>query len=138
MTLEAFVESFFCQLNFVDAIWLYYSETWVKTIDQFCESAISGSDYDYTLLSFSIRFTLRKMEKSPEFIFARIINYISALNIMIIWNTLFFRCDNESSCSIGANKVDFNGDPCPGTKKYLEVHYECHVGMVRGTNNTNT
>ena len=38
---------------------------------------------------------------------------------------LDFRCDNEPSCHLPVNSHIFGGDPCAGTRKYLEVHYEC-------------
>ncbi|XP_033107952.1 adhesion G protein-coupled receptor L3-like [Anneissia japonica] len=35
------------------------------------------------------------------------------------------RCDNKSYCSIIANVSTFGGDPCPETRKYLEVTMRC-------------
>ncbi|XP_022254224.1 latrophilin Cirl-like, partial [Limulus polyphemus] len=37
---------------------------------------------------------------------------------------LYERCAFTSSCSLNVTSATF-GDPCPGTFKYLEVHYEC-------------
>ena len=37
-------------------------------------------------------------------------------------------CGNHKKCEIRVNALDLLGDkedPCPGTSKYLEVHYEC-------------
>lgn len=35
-----------------------------------------------------------------------------------------FRCQNKPECIVYAKNEVF-GDPCPGTSKYLEVHYTC-------------
>lgn len=35
------------------------------------------------------------------------------------------RCDGEQDCSLPVNSNIFGGDPCPGTRKYVEVHYAC-------------
>ncbi|CAH4032736.1 unnamed protein product [Pieris brassicae] len=50
------------------------------------------------------------------------------------WNTNCFstqtmrvahnRCHMQQSCTLLANADEF-GDPCPGTGKYLEIHYQC-------------
>ena len=37
---------------------------------------------------------------------------------------MYCRCDSLDKCSIAINSNLF-GDPCPGTPKYLEVHYGC-------------
>merc|ERR1719219_1753153 len=34
------------------------------------------------------------------------------------------RCDGKPSCRIPVDSNIF-GDPCPGTNKYVEVHYTC-------------
>lgn len=39
--------------------------------------------------------------------------------------SLTFRCDGEQDCSLPVNSNIFGGDPCPGTRKYVEVHYAC-------------
>uniref|UniRef100_A0A6P6YGD4 Uncharacterized protein LOC113797655 n=1 Tax=Dermatophagoides pteronyssinus TaxID=6956 RepID=A0A6P6YGD4_DERPT len=39
-------------------------------------------------------------------------------------------CANQKHCSIRASSLIF-GDPCPGTAKYLEVHYRCVSEMER-------
>lgn len=35
-----------------------------------------------------------------------------------------FSCNLKPSCSIGSNNGVF-GDPCVGTYKYTEIHYQC-------------
>ena len=37
----------------------------------------------------------------------------------------FFRCNGKSQCITPVNSTVFGGDPCPGTRKYVEVHYLC-------------
>jgi hypothetical protein len=39
------------------------------------------------------------------------------------------RCNQQTNCSILASTNVF-GDPCPGTLKYLEAHYQCVPGML--------
>lgn len=34
------------------------------------------------------------------------------------------KCENNRNCNVPASN-NFFGDPCPGTSKYLEVHYSC-------------
>lgn len=41
--------------------------------------------------------------------------------------SLFIRCSHNQNCSIPASTNMF-GDPCPGTHKYLEAHYQCLPG----------
>ena len=36
----------------------------------------------------------------------------------------YFRCEGKSQCKIPVDSTIF-GDPCPGTNKYVEVHYYC-------------
>lgn len=36
------------------------------------------------------------------------------------------KCDGKSECRINVANYELGGDPCPGTHKYLEVHYICH------------
>ena len=38
---------------------------------------------------------------------------------------MVFRCNGTRKCSVTASNVHFDGDPCPGTKKYLEIEYQC-------------
>jgi len=38
-----------------------------------------------------------------------------------------YRCNQQTNCSILASTNVF-GDPCPGTLKYLEAHYQCVPG----------
>ncbi|XP_022237109.1 latrophilin Cirl-like [Limulus polyphemus] len=37
------------------------------------------------------------------------------------------QCAMKQTCVVTASSAIF-GDPCPGTRKYLEVHYECVAG----------
>lgn len=41
---------------------------------------------------------------------------------------IMHRCNQQTNCSILASTNVF-GDPCPGTLKYLEAHYQCVPGM---------
>ena len=45
-----------------------------------------------------------------------------------------FRCQCKNSCSNVrvSNSLFERGDPCPGTKKYLEVRYECLEPLQEG------
>lgn len=36
------------------------------------------------------------------------------------------KCDGKSECSVKVENDELGGDPCPGTHKYLEVHYICY------------
>lgn len=36
------------------------------------------------------------------------------------------KCDGKSECIINVKNAELGEDPCPGTYKYLEVHYICH------------
>ena len=38
------------------------------------------------------------------------------------------RCAEKASCSVDVADKTFGDDPCRGTDKYLEVHYECTSG----------
>ena len=38
-----------------------------------------------------------------------------------------FRCGNKHVCDVPVDSSIF-GDPCPGTFKYIEVHYACRRG----------
>ena len=40
---------------------------------------------------------------------------------------LFSRCGNKNVCDVPVDSSIF-GDPCPGTFKYIEVHYACRRG----------
>lgn len=44
----------------------------------------------------------------------------------MLWVVLF-RCTHNQNCSIPASTSMF-GDPCIGTHKYLEAHYQCLPG----------
>ena len=44
----------------------------------------------------------------------------------VVWHTLCRRCENKTSCSL--TNVDFPGDPCPDTYKYMELTYVCRPG----------
>ena len=43
-----------------------------------------------------------------------------------------FRCDGKPSCRIPVDSNIF-GDPCPGTNKYVEVHYTCEPVQTPAT-----
>lgn len=50
--------------------------------------------------------------------------------ILQIWRCSFrFRCGNQQSCDVPVDSTIF-GDPCPGTFKYVEVHYACRIGKL--------
>ena len=36
-----------------------------------------------------------------------------------------YRCDGKSKCVVSVDSMSFH-DACPGTLKYLEIHYACH------------
>lgn len=44
---------------------------------------------------------------------------------------IMHRCNQQTNCSILASTNVF-GDPCPGTLKYLEAHYQCVPGRFAG------
>ena len=46
------------------------------------------------------------------------------------FNFISFRCEGEPSCAVSTSDRSLvsSGDPCPGTPKYLEIHYECERG----------
>lgn len=35
------------------------------------------------------------------------------------------RCNHRNSCSVDVRSDVFEEDPCPGTGKYIEAHYQC-------------
>ena len=43
-------------------------------------------------------------------------------------------CDGRTGCRLSAGDFDFGPDPCPGTERYLEAHFEC----VRLNNSVNS
>ena len=45
---------------------------------------------------------------------------------------LFARCDGRRSCAVSSTVSAFGDDPCPGTSKYLEVHYQCVEATEEG------
>ncbi|XP_059469822.1 latrophilin Cirl-like isoform X3 [Neocloeon triangulifer] len=45
---------------------------------------------------------------------------------------LYSKCSNQQNCSILASTSVF-GDPCPGTRKYLEAHYQCVPAVSTST-----
>lgn len=53
------------------------------------------------------------------------VNCMSAKSLRV----LFAKCSHKQNCSILASTNTF-GDPCPGTHKYLEAHYQCVSGML--------
>ncbi len=42
------------------------------------------------------------------------------------------RCDNKNECKMWVNS-DIFGDPCPGTHKYVEVHFACKPRIIVAT-----
>jgi hypothetical protein len=40
------------------------------------------------------------------------------------------RCQGAPTCQVPVDSTIF-GDPCPGTLKYVEVHYSCDLGELR-------
>ena len=54
--------------------------------------------------------------------------------VVVVSNTLVgcLRCTHYQNCSIPASTSMF-GDPCPGTHKYLEAHYQCLPGKLDPT-----
>ena len=44
--------------------------------------------------------------------------------LLMLWPFLLYRCSDREECSVSANSTLF-GDPCPGTLKYLQAHYQC-------------
>lgn len=51
------------------------------------------------------------------------VNCMSAKSLRV----LYAKCSHKQNCSILASTNTF-GDPCPGTHKYLEAHYQCVSG----------
>ena len=47
--------------------------------------------------------------------------------------SFYFRCDEKNSCTMPVNSAIFGGDPCPGTHKYVEVHYACMAKHEQAT-----
>ena len=49
------------------------------------------------------------------------------------WTKLRQLCEGKTTCSLSASN-SLVGDPCRGTRKYLEVHYTCGgtFGLVHG------
>lgn len=41
----------------------------------------------------------------------------------------FTRCEGHQNCTFAATNSLF-GDPCPGTKKYIEIRYHCEKGRA--------
>lgn len=54
------------------------------------------------------------------------VNCMSAKSLRV----LYAKCSHKQNCSILASTNTF-GDPCPGTHKYLEAHYQCVSGKHR-------
>jgi len=38
-------------------------------------------------------------------------------------------CNGQSECYVSADNEQF-GDPCPGTTKYLEIHFTCESNII--------
>ena len=47
-------------------------------------------------------------------------------------NSYFCRCDGQRRCKMEVNSEVF-GDPCPGTHKYVEVHFACAPRLLATT-----
>ena len=47
------------------------------------------------------------------------------------YHVIFFRCDGQRMCAMPVSSEVF-GDPCPNTRKYVEVHFAC-MPKVRTT-----
>ena len=51
---------------------------------------------------------------------------------LVLFNAIFsfnFRCGGQTGCDVPVDSTIF-GDPCPGTFKYVEVHYACRNGKA--------
>lgn len=51
------------------------------------------------------------------------VNCMSAKSLRVLHS----KCAHKQNCSVLASTNMF-GDPCPGTHKYLEAHYQCVSG----------
>lgn len=51
------------------------------------------------------------------------VNCMSAKSLRVLYQ----KCLHKQNCSVLATTNMF-GDPCPGTHKYLEAHYQCVLG----------
>ncbi|KAJ9585473.1 hypothetical protein L9F63_002738, partial [Diploptera punctata] len=58
------------------------------------------------------------------------VNCMSPKSLRVLHN----RCSQQQNCSILASTSMF-GDPCPGTLKYLEAHYQCMPAATTTTTN---
>ncbi|XP_017774015.1 PREDICTED: latrophilin Cirl isoform X3 [Nicrophorus vespilloides] len=58
------------------------------------------------------------------------VNCMSAKSLRVLHS----RCYDKQNCSIPASTSMF-GDPCPGTLKYLEAHYQCAPATMTTTTN---
>ncbi|KAG8235883.1 hypothetical protein J437_LFUL010113 [Ladona fulva] len=58
------------------------------------------------------------------------VNCMSPKSLRVLLN----RCSQQQNCSILASTSMF-GDPCPGTLKYLEAHYQCMPAATTTTTN---
>ena len=41
--------------------------------------------------------------------------------------SIICRCNGQSDCGMVVNPINFGGDPCPGTSKYLSVEHRCEA-----------
>ena len=48
-------------------------------------------------------------------------NCIASSYLTVVKN----QCESKVSCALTSGKSIFDGDPCPGTNKYLEVEFDC-------------
>ncbi|XP_071438988.1 latrophilin Cirl isoform X2 [Hetaerina americana] len=58
------------------------------------------------------------------------VNCMSTKSLRVLHN----KCTQQQNCSILASTSTF-GDPCPGTLKYLEAHYQCMPAATTTTTN---
>ncbi|XP_046406445.1 latrophilin Cirl-like isoform X4 [Ischnura elegans] len=58
------------------------------------------------------------------------VNCMSPKSLRVLHN----KCTQQQNCSILASTSTF-GDPCPGTLKYLEAHYQCMPATTTTTTN---
>ena len=58
------------------------------------------------------------------------ITFFSSVLFQFLFVNFSFRCEGQPSCVVSTSDRSLvsQGDPCPGTPKYLEIHYECERG----------
>ena len=55
----------------------------------------------------------------------------SSIEVLMVLCSIF-RCDSKQECKMDVNS-DVFGDPCPGTHKYVEVHFACAPRVLATT-----